>query len=67
MATIKHRTARNQQRKDPATKTVNITISIYPRDDEMIQELRDYFGTSQSDAVRTAVRALYVKLLGKNA
>jgi hypothetical protein len=49
------------------TKTINVTISIYPRDDEMLQELREHFGTSQSDVVRTGIRTLYVKLLGKHA
>ena len=48
-------------------KTVTRTFSLYPRDAEMINELMELLGSNQSDVARTAIRTLYVKLLGKSA
>lgn len=61
------RPKRQQVAKTWPTKTITVSYSVYQRDDEMVQELKDYLGTTQSDVIRTAVRTLYVKLLGKDA
>jgi hypothetical protein len=45
-------------------KTFSVTLSVYPRDDALAQELEEFFGTSQSDVYRTAIRNLYTQTLG---
>jgi hypothetical protein len=49
------------------TKTVPLAVSFYPRDVEMVEELVEHFGSNKSDVLRTSIRTLYVKVLGKNA
>jgi hypothetical protein len=47
------------------SNTVQSTISVYPRDKIMVEELIEYFGNaSASEIYRTAVRNLYTQTLG---
>ncbi len=59
--------AASQQEKTWPTKTIQVTHSYYPGDIEMIEELKEHFGSNASDVARTAIRTLYVKVLGKSA
>ena len=46
---------------------MQVTVILYPRDKQMLEELKEYFGaSSQSDVFRTAIRTLYVAVLGKS-
>jgi len=44
--------------KRKPTDTQSTSISMYPRDFEILDDLAEYFGCSRSEAVRTAVRHL---------
>jgi hypothetical protein len=47
---------RMSQARQVQTKTVTVTVSLYPGDVELLEWLAEFLGASRSDAVRTAVR-----------
>lgn len=51
-------TKRNYKDLNPDGKTVNMTVSIYPGDKELVDWLMEYLGSTKSDVVRSAIRAL---------
>lgn len=43
-------------------KTTNLTVSVYKGDQELIEWMQSYLGTSKSDVIRSAVRSFAAHL-----
>lgn len=43
-------------------KVVHLTVSVYPKDMEMLQWITEHLGSSQSDAIRTSIRLCAAQL-----
>ena len=44
-------------------RAIKMTISLYPRDQELLSQLTEFLGTNQSDAIRTAIRLAVAQLV----
>lgn len=43
-------------------RVVHLTTSVYPKDMELLQWIQEHLGTSQAEAIRTAIRLCATQL-----